>query len=49
MGGRRRPRAHYIDEDILDSLTGEELMHRLLQDLHIHDDHSSTRAIDYLE
>lgn len=24
-------------------------MHRLLQDLHIHDDHSSKRAIEYLE
>lgn len=46
---RKRHRAHYIDEDILDSLTGDGLMHRLLQDLHIHNDHSAQRAIDYLE
>lgn len=46
--GRHR-RAHYIDEDILESLNDDELMHRLLQDLHIHDEHSAKRAIEYLE
>ena len=39
---------HYIDEDILDSLNQDDLMHRLLQDLHIHDEGSSSRAIEYL-
>lgn len=45
----RRRRTHYIDEDILEGLGQDELMHRLLQDLHIHDEHSSKRAIEYLE
>lgn len=45
----RRRHTHYIDEDILEGLGQDELMHRLLQDLHIHDEHSSKRAIEYLE
>lgn len=45
----KRTHKHYIDEDILDSLNQDELMHRLLQDLHIHDEHSSKRAVEYLE
>lgn len=58
-GPSRQPRARkprqtqdhsrFIDEDILDSLNEDQLMHRMLQDLHIHDEHSSHRAIEYLD
>lgn len=46
---KNQKNVHYIDEDIENNFNTDELMHRLMQELHIHDEHSSERAIQYLE
>jgi len=39
----------YVDEEILDNMSEDQMMHRLTSDLRIHDETSSKYAITYLD